>query len=45
MSTPMAFLPVMGSRRIMADRIMAKMGIEVVTMLALTGEVMLSPMA
>jgi len=43
-STPAAFLPVMGSLRMRAARIMAKIGIEVVTMLALMGEVMLSPM-
>ncbi len=43
-STPMAFFPVMGSCRISAASIMAKIGIDVVTMLALMGEVMLSPM-
>ena len=42
--TPRAFLPVMGSLRIIAERIMAKIGIEVVTTLELMGEVMLSPM-
>ena len=42
--TPKAFLPVMGSLRMMAARIMANIGIEVVTMLALMGEVMLRPM-
>ena len=44
MSTPVALRPVMGSLSISAARIMAKMGMEVVTMLALTGDVMLSPM-
>ena len=44
MSTPVAFLPVMGSLRMRAARIIAKIGIEVVTMLALMGEVMLRPM-
>ena len=44
MNTPPAFLAVMGSLRMMAERIMAKMGMEVVTMLELMGEVMLSPM-
>ena len=44
MSTPMAFLPVMGSFRMRADSSMAKMGIEVVTIEALMGDVMLSPM-
>ena len=43
-STPMAFLPVIGSFSIIADNTMAKIGMEVVTMLALMGEVMLSPM-
>ena len=44
MSTPSAFLPVMGSFRMRAARSMAKIGIDVVTMLALMGEVIDSPM-
>lgn len=44
MSTPVAFLPVIGSLRMSADRIMANIGIDVVTILALIGEVMLRPM-
>ena len=44
MATPPAFFHVMGSWRIRNDSNMAKMGMEVVTILALTGEVMLSPM-
>jgi hypothetical protein len=43
-STPSAFLLVMGSFRISAARIIAKIGIDVVTIEALMGEVMLSPM-
>lgn len=43
MATPKPFFHVMGSFKIKNDNIMAKMGIEVVTMLALTGEVMLKP--
>lgn len=43
MHTPRALRPVMGSFRIMAERIMAKMGSDVVTMLALEGDVMLNP--
>ena len=43
-NTPVAFFPVMGSFRMMAEKTIAKMGIEVVTMLALMGEVRLSPM-
>ncbi len=43
-STPKAFFPVMGSFRMIAERIIAKIGIEVVTTLELMGEVMLSPM-
>ena len=43
-STPVAFFPVMGSFRMMAASNMAKMGIDVVTMLALMGDVMLRPM-
>ena len=44
MPTPRAFLPVMGSLSISAESIMAKMGSDVVTMLAFEGVVMLSPM-
>ena len=44
MNTPPAFLAVTGSLRMMAERIIAKIGIDVVTMLELMGEVMLSPM-
>ena len=42
-STPSAFLPVMGSFRIRADSSIAKIGIDVVTIEALIGEVMLNP--
>ena len=42
--TPPTFLSVKGSRRMKNASIMAKMGIDVVTMLELTGEVMLRPM-
>lgn len=42
-TTPRAFLPVMGSLSIIAARIIAKIGIDVVTMLALMGDVMLRP--
>ena len=44
MPTPRAFFPVMGSLSISAESIMAKMGSDVVTMLAFEGVVMLSPM-
>jgi len=44
MATPSAFLAVMGSFRMRAASTMAKIGMEVVTMLALMGEVRLSPM-
>ena len=43
-STPATFFQVMGSWRMRNDRIMAKIGIDVVMMLELLGEVMLSPM-
>ena len=43
-STPPTFFDVSGSFNINADRSMAKIGIEVVTILALMGEVILSPM-
>ena len=43
-NTPPTFFVVNGSFSMSADRSMAKIGIEVVTMLALMGEVMLSPM-
>ena len=43
MRTPHAFFPVIGSLSISADSIIAKIGIDVVTMLALTGDVMDSP--
>ena len=42
-NTPRAFFPVIGSFSIIAERIMAKIGIEVVTTLELMGDVMLSP--
>ena len=42
-NTPPAFMPVNGSFNINADSIMAKIGIEVVTIEELTGEVMLNP--
>jgi len=42
-ATPNAFFHVMGSFKMKKESTMAKMGIDVVTMLALTGEVMLSP--
>ena len=44
MATPLVFFHVMGSPRMRNESTMAKMGIEVVTMLALMGEVMLRPM-
>ena len=44
MPTPSAFLPVMGSFKMIADSIMANMGSDVVTILAFDGVVMLSPM-
>ena len=44
MSTPRAFLPVTGSLSMSAESTMANIGAEVVTMLALMGEVMLRPM-
>ena len=43
-ATPPAFLTVMGSCSIRNDSIMAKIGVDVAMMLALDGEVMLSPM-
>ena len=43
-ATPPAFIADRGSRRMKNESTMAKMGIDVVTMLALTGEVMPSPM-
>ena len=43
-ATPNAFFHVIGSLRMKKESTMAKIGIDVVTMLALTGEVMLSPM-
>ena len=43
-NTPPTFFAVSGSFSISADRSMAKIGIDVVTMLALMGEVILSPM-
>ena len=43
-STPPTFFVVSGSFSMSAESSMAKIGIEVVTMLALMGEVMLSPM-
>ena len=42
-NTPTAFLPVIGSFNINADSSMAKIGMDVVTILALMGEVKLSP--
>ena len=42
-NTPKVFLPVIGSFSIKAANSMAKIGMEVVTMEALMGEVMLSP--
>ena len=44
MNTPRAFFRVIGSFRMMKDKSIAKIGIDVVQMLELTGEVMLSPM-
>ena len=38
-NTPIAFLPVMGSFKMSAANTMANIGMEVVTMLALMGEV------
>ena len=43
-STPSAFFQVIGSFNIRKERIMAKIGIEVVMMLELLGEVMFRPM-
>ena len=43
-STPSAFFQVIGSFNIRKERIMAKIGIEVVIMLELLGEVMFRPM-
>lgn len=43
-STPSAFFQVIGSFRMKKERIIAKIGIEVVMMLELLGEVMFSPM-
>lgn len=43
-ATPNAFLRVMGSLRISAERMRAKIGIVVVTIPAFTGLVRLSPM-
>ena len=43
-NTPRAFFPVMGSFRIRAASSMAKIGIEVVTIEALMGDVIESPM-
>ena len=43
-ATPPPFIQVMGSRSMANDSIMANMGMEVVMMLALLGEVMPSPM-
>ncbi len=43
-STPTTFFQVMGSFRMRKESIMAKIGIEVVMMLELLGEVMFSPM-
>jgi hypothetical protein len=42
--TPEAFFPVIGSLRIIAARIIAKIGIEVVTIEALIGDVIERPM-
>ena len=42
-ATPRVFFHVIGSLRIRKESAMAKIGMEVVTILALTGEVMLSP--
>ena len=42
-ATPMAFFDVRGSFKMTNDNIMAKIGIAVVTILALTGDVMLRP--
>ena len=44
MATPPAFIAVMGSFSMKNASSIAKIGIDVVSMLALTGEVMLSPM-
>ena len=43
-STPPAFFSVIGSLRMKKDSIMAKIGIDVVMMLELLGDVMLRPM-
>ena len=43
-NTPIAFLPVIGSFKMSAANSMANIGIEVVTMLALIGDVRLRPM-
>ena len=43
-ATPPAFFAVMGSLSMRKASIIANIGIDVVTMLALTGEVMLRPM-
>ena len=43
MSTPPAFIHVIGSLRMSNDRIIANIGIDVVTMLEFIGEVKLNP--